>query len=97
MCLIVYCLNDLCSTARRYTRAYLHLLLKSDSIGPQLITYHNIAYMMSLTRGMRNAIIDGMYGVLFKVIYVFVCVRVLIVNHACVCAATLSSYGRTSV
>ncbi len=37
----------------------MHLLLKSESIGPQLVTYHNIAYMMSLTRSMRSAIIDG--------------------------------------
>ena len=43
----------------RFTRSYLHLLMKSDTTGPQLISYHNIAYMMQLTRGMRQAIIDG--------------------------------------
>ena len=46
----------------RYTRAHLHHLLKSNSsAGPQLLTYHNIAYMMRLTRQMRDAIIANTY------------------------------------
>ena len=58
-CLVVAHTLAVCACASRYTRAYLHLLMKTDSIGPQLISYHNIAYMMTLTRSMRKAIIDG--------------------------------------
>lgn len=48
-----------CFVCKRYTRGYLHHLFKSGaSSGPQLLTYHNIAYMMRLTRGMRQAIIE---------------------------------------
>lgn len=40
----------------------MHGLLKVDgSIAPQLLTIHNIAYMMQLTRSMREAIIAGTY------------------------------------
>ena len=46
---------------RRFTRSYLHHLFRFDSTGPQLVSYHNIAYMMRLTRGMRAAIIAGTY------------------------------------
>jgi len=54
--------NCSCFACRGYTRAQLHLLLKTDSLGPQLLTHHNISYMMKLTRDMRGAIIEGRYG-----------------------------------
>lgn len=50
-----------CIACTGYTRAQLHLLLKTDALGPQLLTHHNIAYMMRLTRGMREAICAGTY------------------------------------
>lgn len=51
-----------CYVCKQYTRAQVHLLFKTESIGPQLLSYHNIAYMMRLTRGMRAAIQAGTYG-----------------------------------
>lgn len=43
-----------CSTCRDYTRAYLHVLFKENNpLAPQLLSIHNIAYMMRLMRTMR--------------------------------------------
>ena len=40
-----------------YTRARLHAMLKNDSpMAVSLVTHHNLAYMMSLNRRMREAI-----------------------------------------
>jgi tRNA-guanine transglycosylase len=50
-----------CDTCARYTRAHLHLLLKTDAVGPQLLSVHNIAHMMRLVRRMRAAIEAGSY------------------------------------
>ena len=51
-----------CYVSRNYTRAYLHRLIKrNDCIGAQLLTIHNIAYMMRLVRTMRKAILDQDY------------------------------------
>lgn len=44
--------------ARRYTRAYLAALFKGkNTLGPQLLTFHNISYMMRFTAEMREAIV----------------------------------------
>merc|ERR1712127_1149640 len=46
-----------------YSRARLHELLKSNNpLAAQLMTHHNIAYMMKLTRRMRTAIMENRYG-----------------------------------
>jgi uncharacterized membrane protein len=37
--------------------------MKTEALGPQLLTHHNLAYMMRLTRAMRAAIIEGTYEV----------------------------------
>ena len=50
-----------CYVCRTFSRAYLHVLLKTDAGGPALITVHNLAYMMRLTREMRGAITRGAY------------------------------------
>lgn len=50
-----------CATCRNYSRATLHGLLKSDVAAAQLVTQHNIAYMLRLTRGMRKAVQEGAY------------------------------------
>jgi len=45
-----------------YSRARLHFLLKAGNpLAAQLMTNHNVAYMMSLTRGMRKAIMEDRY------------------------------------
>lgn len=50
-----------CYVCKTYTRSYLNLLSRKDGNGPQLLTYHNIAYMMRLLREMRGAIMAGVY------------------------------------
>jgi queuine tRNA-ribosyltransferase catalytic subunit len=54
-----------CYVCKHYTRAHIHLMLKakeSSSNVAQLVTYHNLAYMMRLIREMRQAIIKGKYS-----------------------------------
>lgn len=51
-----------CMTCRTYTRAYLHLIAASkDSISATLLSYHNLAYLIALTRGARKAIEEGQF------------------------------------
>lgn len=45
----------------QYTRAQIHNLACKEGTGAQLITYHNITYMMKLMRDMREAIIGGYF------------------------------------
>ena len=54
----------MCQACRHgVSRARLHSLLKTNNpLAVELITQHNIAYMMQLVRGMRQAILDGTYG-----------------------------------
>ena len=50
-----------------YSRARLHEMLKSSNpLAAQLMTHHNIAYMMALTRKMRKAIIENRYDAFVK-------------------------------
>lgn len=45
-----------------YSKARIHQLLKSNNaLAAQLITHHNLVYMKTLTKNMRDAIIDGKY------------------------------------
>lgn len=50
-----------CFVCQQYSRAFLRLMLKKEErgIGAQLVTYHNVAYMLALMRRLRQAIIDG--------------------------------------
>ncbi len=49
-----------CSTCKHYTRAFLHALFKENNpLAAQLLTKHNIVYMMRLMRSMRKAILAG--------------------------------------
>lgn len=51
-----------CHTCRSYSRAYLHMLgPKEGSVGAQLLTLHNIAYLTQLMLKVRQAIIDGAF------------------------------------
>jgi queuine tRNA-ribosyltransferase catalytic subunit len=56
--------NCRCQACRRgITRARLHVLLKANNpVAIELITQHNIAYMMELVRGMREAILQQTYA-----------------------------------
>lgn len=54
--------NCSCSTCKTYTRAYLHSIATTkDSISATVLSYHNIAYLISLTRGARAAIEEGRF------------------------------------
>ena len=55
--------NCSCFVCKGFSRAQLHILMKTEALGPQLLTHHNLAYMMRLTRAMRAAIIEGTYEV----------------------------------
>lgn len=51
-----------CHTCKNYSRAYLHMLgPKEGSVGSQLLTLHNIAYLTRLMKRAREAIIDGTF------------------------------------
>ena len=49
-----------CSTCLIYTRSILHTMFKdNNALAAQLLTTHNIAYLMQLMREMRESIIQG--------------------------------------
>ena len=49
-----------CQCCRGYTRAHLHVLFKENNpLACQLLTMHNVAYMLRLMRSMREAILGG--------------------------------------
>lgn len=46
-----------CATCQRFSRAYLrHLLKAGESLGPQLLTVHNLRFMERLMQGLRDAL-----------------------------------------
>lgn len=58
-------LDDRCScdTCAKYTRAYLHHLIKSQEIlGAMLLTEHNIAFYQQLMQAMRDAVGEGRFA-----------------------------------
>jgi queuine/archaeosine tRNA-ribosyltransferase len=44
-----------------YTRAYLHHLVTKEPAAALLVTYHNIRYMMNLSKALHHAIVDGSF------------------------------------
>jgi queuine tRNA-ribosyltransferase len=51
-----------CDTCRRYSRAYLHHLVKAEEIlGWQLLTTHNLTFYHRLMREMRASILGGFF------------------------------------
>jgi len=49
-----------CPACARYSRAYLHHVVRSDEIiGSMLLTWHNLHYYQSLMQGLRDAIAAG--------------------------------------
>lgn len=53
-----------CQACKYYTRARLHDMLKQKgdcALAVQLVTHHNVAYMMKLTRDMHRAILNNTY------------------------------------
>ncbi|KAG5472776.1 hypothetical protein LSCM4_02099 [Leishmania orientalis] len=53
--------NCSCTTCRTYTRSYLNMIAAKESTAATLLSYHNIAYLINLTRGARSAIEEGCF------------------------------------
>ncbi len=52
-----------CSVCEKYSRAYLHHLIRAKEIlGAMLMTEHNIAFYQALMAGMRGAIAEGRFA-----------------------------------
>ncbi|KAG5543939.1 hypothetical protein RHGRI_016631 [Rhododendron griersonianum] len=48
-----------CMVCKTYTRAYIHCLVTKDAMGSQLLSYHNLYYMLKLSRDLHSSIIEG--------------------------------------
>ncbi|XP_064985982.1 uncharacterized protein LOC135585324 isoform X2 [Musa acuminata AAA Group] len=51
----------LCMVCRNYTRAYLHCIVTKDPMGSQLVSYHNLSYMMRLSKDLHTSIVEGRF------------------------------------
>ncbi|KAI3889156.1 hypothetical protein MKW92_044279 [Papaver armeniacum] len=40
-----------CMVCKKYTRAYIHSLVTKDAMGSQLVSYHNLSYMLRFPKG----------------------------------------------
>ncbi|XP_042516280.1 queuine tRNA-ribosyltransferase catalytic subunit 1-like isoform X4 [Macadamia integrifolia] len=50
-----------CMVCKNYTRAYIHCLVTKDAMGSELLSYHNLFYMMKLSRDLHMSIIKGCF------------------------------------
>ncbi|PHU20349.1 Queuine tRNA-ribosyltransferase [Capsicum chinense] len=50
-----------CMVCKTYTRAYIHCLVTKDAMGSQLLSYHNLYYMMKLSRDLHSSIVEGRF------------------------------------
>ncbi|KAJ0026338.1 hypothetical protein Pint_08386 [Pistacia integerrima] len=50
-----------CMVCKNYTRAYIHCLVTKDAMGSQLLSYHNLYYMMQFSRNLHSSIIEGRF------------------------------------
>ncbi|RZC87801.1 hypothetical protein C5167_028253 [Papaver somniferum] len=50
-----------CMVCKKYTRAYIHSLVTKDAMGSQLVSYHNLSYMMRLSRDLHMSIVKGCF------------------------------------
>nr|GFB39320.1 queuine tRNA-ribosyltransferase catalytic subunit 1-like isoform X3 [Tanacetum cinerariifolium] len=41
--------------------AYLHCLVTKEAMGSQLLSYHNLHYMLQLSRNLHSSIIEGTF------------------------------------
>lgn len=56
-----------CYACSNYTRAYVrHLLRAGEQLGPQLITIHNLRFMARLLGDIRDALLGGTFGELYR-------------------------------
>lgn len=50
-----------CSTCRQYTRAYLHRIVKQETVACHLVSVHNVNYQMRLMKSIRDHIKAGTF------------------------------------
>ncbi|PPS00029.1 hypothetical protein GOBAR_AA20639 [Gossypium barbadense] len=50
-----------CMVCKNYTRAYIHSLVTKDAMGSQLLSFHNLYYMMQLSRNLHSSIVQGKF------------------------------------
>ncbi|XP_054788745.1 uncharacterized protein LOC129294415 isoform X3 [Prosopis cineraria] len=50
-----------CMVCKNYTRAYIHCLVTKDAMGSQLLSYHNLYYIMQLSRDLYSSITEGRF------------------------------------
>lgn len=55
-----------CYACLHYSRSFLHVSLKNNGIAPQLVTYHNLAYMKRLMTEIRTAILENTFDAFVK-------------------------------
>ncbi|XP_067662656.1 queuine tRNA-ribosyltransferase catalytic subunit 1-like [Haliotis asinina] len=55
-----------CSTCKTYTRAYLHTVVTTETVACQLLTVHNVAYQLTLMKGIRDSIIEDKFPEFIK-------------------------------
>jgi queuine tRNA-ribosyltransferase len=56
-----------CKVCKKYSRAYLrHLFTSGEMLGPQLATFHNVAFLIDLMDQIRNSIKKGKFSDLAK-------------------------------
>ena len=56
-----------CYACRHHSKSYIRHLFKADEIlGPRLMTYHNLYFVINLIKDIRNAIKEGTYNKLKK-------------------------------
>jgi len=47
-----------CRVCKKYSRSLIHELLKGNSLGVHLISYHNVYFLLNLMRDLRTSIIE---------------------------------------
>ncbi|CAN0889965.1 Queuine tRNA-ribosyltransferase catalytic subunit 1 [Linum grandiflorum] len=50
-----------CMVCKTYSRAYIHSLVTKDAMGSQLLSYHNLYYMLQLSRDLHSSILHGRF------------------------------------
>ncbi|KAF1871270.1 hypothetical protein Lal_00020062 [Lupinus albus] len=50
-----------CMVCKNYSRAYIHILVTKDAMGSQLLSYHNLYYMMQLSKDLHSSIVEGRF------------------------------------
>ncbi|KAJ7965747.1 Queuine tRNA-ribosyltransferase catalytic subunit 1 [Quillaja saponaria] len=50
-----------CMVCKNCTRAYIHCLVTKDAMGSQLLSYHNVYYIMKLSRDLHSSTVKGKF------------------------------------